>query len=130
MRSFEIARISERCRRGLAASTAPKWRRAELLAMVDDHARDMLRRSLRAAFQRGESLLGRATPVTPAAERNSPLPGSTCAHVCGSAPDHRCEHRSITHIEFTNPAGGRTRLPLCAPCHRSETAAIEAEHAH
>jgi hypothetical protein len=135
MRSAEIASLAERCRRAATTTLLPAWNRAEL-----KDARELVRRSLRTVLDCGRewalagvferSWEGRAIPVTPVLERNSPAPGSTCAHVCAQSADHSCETRATTHIEFTNPAGGRTRVPLCGPCHRSETTAIEARHVH
>lgn len=64
-------------------------------------------------------------PVT-AADMNTPAPGGTCAHICGADPDHECGARATLHIEHRNLAGGTTRMPVCGPCHQSETAAMEA----
>ncbi len=49
--------------------------------------------------------------------------GSTCAHVCGPDPDHRCDAKATTALTFTLPSGGVRHLPLCGPCNASEPAA-------
>lgn len=62
--------------------------------------------------------------------RDTPLlasPGerATCAHACGLDPDHECQAAASTVLKHRNLAGGTTRMPICGPCHQSETAAKE-----
>jgi hypothetical protein len=58
-------------------------------------------------------------------DANWPSQGDTCAHICGADPDHRCQARATTRLVYKLPSGGTRSMPICAPCHESETAAKE-----
>jgi hypothetical protein len=66
--------------------------------------------------------LDRGEPLTDA-DANWPTQGGTCAHVCGPDPDHRCDARATTRLAYSLPSGGTRSMPICGPCHQSETAA-------
>jgi hypothetical protein len=61
-------------------------------------------------------------PLTEA-DANWPSQGSTCAHICGAGPDHACDARATTRLVYKLPSGGTRSMPICGPCHESETAA-------
>lgn len=58
-------------------------------------------------------------------DANWPAQGSTCAHICGADPDHTCSADGSMRLAYDLPSGGRRLMPICAPCHASETAAKE-----
>lgn len=59
-------------------------------------------------------------PLTLASERNWIEQGSTCAHVCGPTPGHRCDAKAVTSLRHPLPSGGVRHLPLCGPCDAAE----------
>lgn len=61
-------------------------------------------------------------PLT-AADADWPAQGSTCAHICGADPDHACDASASTRLTYPLPSGGTRSMPICSPCHESETAA-------
>jgi hypothetical protein len=63
-------------------------------------------------------------PLT-AQDADWPTQGNTCAHICGAAPDHACDARATTRLKYDLPSGGTRSMPICGPCHASETAAKE-----
>lgn len=62
-------------------------------------------------------------------DANWPAQGSTCAHICGADPNHTCEAEGSMRLAYDLPSGGRRLMPICGPCHASETAAREAADA-
>lgn len=91
---------------------------------LDHERRSPLGRLLPTPDQTAERRAAAAPPRL--GHLDTPESGSTCAHVCGADPDHVCDARASTYLEHKNLAGGTRRLPLCGPCHHSETAAIAA----
>lgn len=61
-----------------------------------------------------------------ASDANWPSQGQTCAHVCGGGADHTCDAKATMHLTYALPSGGKRRMPICGPCHASETTAIPA----
>ena len=61
-------------------------------------------------------------PLTAQSARDWPQQGSTCAHVCGPDPDHRCDAKAVTTLRHALPSGGVRHLPLCGPCNAAESA--------
>lgn len=57
------------------------------------------------------------------AAKHWPAQGSTCAHVCGPDPGHRCDARATTTLRHPLPSGGICDLPLCGPCAAAESPA-------
>jgi hypothetical protein len=51
--------------------------------------------------------------------------GGTCAHICGADPDHACNARAAMRLAYNLPSGGTRSMPICAPCHASESAVNE-----
>jgi hypothetical protein len=66
--------------------------------------------------------LSREAVMIHSRHRDWPEQGSTCAHVCGPDPDHACLARATEYLTYPLPSGGTRRMPVCAPCHASETA--------
>lgn len=56
---------------------------------------------------------------------NWPEQGSTtCAHVCGPDPNHVCGAGATETLTYALPSGGTRTMPLCGPCHTSESASL------
>lgn len=71
--------------------------------------------------------LDQGDPLTPS-DADWPAQGNTCAHICGADPDHACDVRATSRLKYDLPSGGTRSMPLCGPCHASETAAKENAH--
>lgn len=134
--TYQCANIFEwNADRGLVCGACPcGWRTQAVPPQRIEHAEAAMLAHVRAmlawvALAGGRERLG-GTPPPEAVPASDDEPdwldrGSTCAHVCGADPDHACDAQATTHLDYTLPTGGIRRMPICGPCHTSETAALE-----